>query len=73
MMKKRFKHIYLELTNICDRRCSFCPEVKRDKLFMPVSKAKKYLNEIAEISEAVYFHLQGEPGITGSQGIKVIL
>ena len=60
-MKKRFKHIYLELTNICDRRCSFCPEVKRDKLFMPIQEAKKYLNEIAEISEAVYFHLQGEP------------
>ena len=60
-MQKRFKHIYLELTNICDRRCSFCPEVGRDKLFMPAAEAEKYLQEIAEISEAVYFHLQGEP------------
>lgn len=60
-MTKRFKHIYFELTNICDRRCSFCPEVKRERLFVPVSEAEIYLKQIAEISEAVYFHLQGEP------------
>ena len=60
-MKKRFKHIYFELTNICDRKCSFCPEVKRDKLFVPVNDAEKYLCQIAEVSECVYFHIQGEP------------
>ncbi|MBR2510404.1 MAG: SPASM domain-containing protein [Lentisphaeria bacterium] len=60
-MTKRFKHIYFELTNICDRKCSFCPEVKREKLFMPYDDAEKFLVQSAEISEAVYFHLQGEP------------
>lgn len=60
-MKKRFKHIYLELTNICDRKCSFCPGVKRDRLFMPANEAENFLVQTAEVSEAVYFHLQGEP------------
>lgn len=60
-MAKRFKHIYLEITDICDRRCSFCPEVRREKLFMPADEAENYLEQIAELSDAVYFHIQGEP------------
>ncbi|MBR2722761.1 MAG: SPASM domain-containing protein [Lentisphaeria bacterium] len=60
-MAKRFKHIYLEITDICDRHCSFCPEVRREKLFMPADEAENYLKQIAELSEAVYFHIQGEP------------
>lgn len=60
-MAKRFKHIYLELTDICDRHCSFCPEVKREKMFMPFEDAQNFLVQSAEFAEAVYFHIQGEP------------
>ena len=61
MMKKRFKHIYFELTNICSRRCSFCPEVRRAKMYVAKEDAFKYLNEIKDFSESVYWHIQGEP------------
>ena len=58
---KKFKHIYFELTNICDRKCSFCPEVTRKRQFMPIEDAFRFLDQIADETEAVYWHLQGEP------------
>ncbi len=60
-MEKRFKHIYFELTNICSRRCSFCPEVKREKLFISKNDAFNYLEQIKDFTSAVYWHVQGEP------------
>lgn len=58
---KKFKHIYFELTNICDRKCSFCPAVTRERRFMSKDEAFRFLDQAAEWSEAVYWHLQGEP------------
>ena len=58
---KKFRHIYFELTNICDRKCSFCPEVTRQRMFMPKEDAFRYLEQVAELTEAIYWHLQGEP------------
>ena len=58
---KKFKHIYFELTNICDRKCSFCPPVTRERRFMPEEDAFRYLEQAVEYTQAVYWHLQGEP------------
>lgn len=58
---KRFKHIYFELTCICDRRCSFCPPPARPPVFMKKDDAFRFLEQCAEMTEAVYWHLQGEP------------
>ena len=58
---KKFKHIYFELTNICDRKCSFCPEVNRKRMFMPTEDAFRFLDQASELTDAVYWHLQGEP------------
>ena len=30
-MAKRFQKIYLEISNVCNLRCSFCPGTKRKK------------------------------------------
>ncbi|MBQ7404548.1 MAG: SPASM domain-containing protein [Lentisphaeria bacterium] len=58
---KKFRHIYFELTNICDRKCSFCPEVTRERKFMPSADAFRFLEQVCEFTDAVYWHLQGEP------------
>lgn len=58
---KRFKHIYFELTCVCDRKCSFCPPVSRPPVFMKKADAFRFLEQCAEFTEAVYWHLQGEP------------
>ena len=61
MNTKRFRHIYFELTNICDRHCSFCPPVSRPRRFMPLAEAQNFLRQAAEFTPAVYWHLQGGP------------
>ncbi len=55
------KHVYFELTNICNRQCSFCPPVRRPHRFMETEKALCWLKQAAEVSEGIYFHIQGEP------------
>jgi MoaA/NifB/PqqE/SkfB family radical SAM enzyme len=72
MGKKRFGHIeiplqrvHIELTNICEFNCVFCPKVvmKRPPGYMDTSLAKSILTELKEsaICEKVTFHVMGEP------------
>lgn len=58
---KKFRHIYFELTNICDRKCSFCPAVTRERQYMSPEDAFCFLEQAVEWTDAVYWHLQGEP------------
>ena len=61
MKMKKFKRVYIEITNICNLQCSFCPVVERDKLTMSVSLFEKVINEVAPLTEQVCLHLMGEP------------
>lgn len=60
MEKKRFKKIYVEITNSCNLKCSFCPEGKRAKEFMTVEKFEHIINEIKEYTNLVALHVKGE-------------
>lgn len=61
MKNKRFMKIYLELTNSCNKKCSHCAISKRKKLNMNLETALGCLEQIAELSDHVYFHVLGEP------------
>jgi radical SAM protein with 4Fe4S-binding SPASM domain len=56
-----FKRIYLEISNICNVQCSFCPVVDRDKRKMTPSEIEKILSNINPLTEEVCLHLMGEP------------
>ncbi|MGM9834155.1 MAG: radical SAM/SPASM domain-containing protein [Bacilli bacterium] len=56
-----FKKIYVEITNICNLNCSFCPNHKRDKKFLSVEDFKTLLNKIEKHTKYLYFHIMGEP------------
>lgn len=56
-----FKKIYLEISNICNLQCTFCPVVERDKATMDEPSLKDYLQKIKKHTERVCFHLMGEP------------
>ena len=59
--KKRFQKINIEISNICNLQCSFCPEVIRPKKVMDLDLFKKVISEVAPLTEQVCFHLMGDP------------
>lgn len=60
-MGKQFKKVNIEISNICNLQCSFCPEVIRTKKMMPVGLFEKIIAQVAPLTEQVCFHLMGEP------------
>ena len=65
MAKKRFKIIYLELTNACNFTCDYCPidQQTRAKQVMPQSFAENIIDQIADaqLTDFLTFHVMGEP------------
>lgn len=61
MTTKRFKKIYIEITNVCNLNCSFCPPTKRKPEFMSIDTFGKILNQIKPYTDYIYLHVKGEP------------
>jgi MoaA/NifB/PqqE/SkfB family radical SAM enzyme len=60
-MTKKYKRINIEISNICNLQCSFCPEVHREKKVMDEPLFRKIIAEVAPLTEEVCLHLMGEP------------
>ena len=64
-IKLPVNRLHMELTNICNFSCEFCPDskMKRQRGMMPVDTARAILDEAAKtkIAKTVLFHLMGEP------------
>ena len=58
---RKFKQIYVEITNICNLNCSFCPKNSRPKKFMTVEEFDIITDEISPLTNTVCLHLMGEP------------
>lgn len=58
---EKFKRVYIEISNICNLQCSFCPVVDRDKQVMPCELFDRVLSQVAPLTEQVCLHLMGEP------------
>ncbi len=58
---KKYKKVYVEITSVCNLRCSFCPETKRQSKYMTQSEFLYVIQEIKPFTDYVYFHLMGEP------------
>lgn len=55
------ERIYLEISNICNLQCTFCPEVVRDKKVISVEDFKTYAIQAKPLAKQVCLHLMGEP------------
>lgn len=56
-----FKKIYVEITNICNLKCKFCPETNRNKKFMSLEKFEEVIRKIHKHTQLVCLHVKGEP------------
>lgn len=58
---KRFKKIYIEIGNVCNLQCTFCPAVEREKKRMAAQELSDILTQIKPFAEEACFHVMGEP------------
>ena len=58
---KKLKKVYIEITNVCNLSCNFCPKTSRKLKFMDKESFKHIIKNIKPYTDHVYFHLMGEP------------
>lgn len=57
----RFRKIYLEIGNICNLQCSFCPGTRREPRMLSPEEFHILAEKLRGYTEYLYFHLMGEP------------
>ena len=80
---KRFRKVYVEISNRCNLTCSFCPGTKRQSRAMTEEEFASLLPRLQDWTDYLYFHVMGEPlchpklgrflQMAGEAGFKVIL
>ncbi len=58
---KKFKKIYIEITNICNLNCNFCSANTRKLAYISVDNFSKIINEVKNYTDYIYLHVKGEP------------
>ncbi len=79
----RFQKVYLEISNVCNLRCAFCPGTRRKQEFMTEETFRALLPKLRPWTDYLYLHLMGEPllhplldtflTLAGEAGFRVIL
>ena len=59
--KKPYKKAYLEITNVCNLSCAFCPKTSREPRFVSVEEFAALIEQVPPLTDYVYLHLMGEP------------
>lgn len=80
---KRFRKVYVEISNRCNLTCSFCPGTKRQSKAMTEEEFAFLLPKLRDWTDFLYFHVMGEPlchpklerflELAGDAGFRVIL
>ena len=55
------RKVYLEITNVCNLRCAFCPGTTRPPHSLTEAEFSVLLDRVAPWAEYLYYHLMGEP------------
>ena len=61
MSEHKYSRVYVEITNVCNRNCSFCPGTKRERKLMSFEEFKLILKKLVGVTEYIYLHVMGEP------------
>ncbi len=57
----KYKRIYIEITNVCNLKCSFCPLNDRNPSYMTLEQFGVVLEKIKGYTNYIYLHVMGEP------------
>ncbi|MDD3430263.1 MAG: radical SAM protein [Oscillospiraceae bacterium] len=57
----KFKRIYIEITNVCNLKCSFCSACLRAPRFMSAEEFEYILQQVKPYCSHIYLHVKGEP------------
>ena len=76
----KYSRAYVEITNICNKNCSFCPKNNRPKRKMTEEEFKIVAEKLRGVTDYLYYHVMGEPlthpnlcdfiGIANQMGFK---
>ena len=58
---KKYSRVYVEITNICNRNCSFCPGTRREKRRMSLNEFRRVAERLIGVTDYIYLHVMGEP------------
>jgi len=58
---KKYKKIYVEITNRCNLSCSFCSKVEKPLRNMTIEEFKCIIEKIKDYTDTIYLHVKGEP------------
>ena len=58
---KKYSRVYVEITNICNRNCSFCPGTRREKRRMSLDEFRRVAERLIGVTDYIYLHVMGEP------------
>lgn len=58
---RKLKKVYLEITNVCNLRCSFCPGTRRAAGFLSPEGFRTLAGRLRPHTDYLYLHLMGEP------------
>ena len=77
------KRAYIEITNICNLACSFCPGTKRPGRMMSAAEFRRLAEKLRGHVKYIYLHVMGEPllhpeledilAAAGEMGFKVCI
>ncbi len=59
--KYPYSRVYVEITNLCNRNCSFCPGTVRPGRMMTVEEFEAVAEKLRGVTGYLYYHLMGEP------------
>jgi radical SAM protein with 4Fe4S-binding SPASM domain len=78
-----FSRVYLEITNVCNRSCRFCPGTARPAKMLTPQEFRLLAGRLRPYSDYLYLHVMGEPllhpqlpellAIAGELGFRVML
>lgn len=58
---KKYKKCYIEITNVCNLSCDFCPQTIRKPEFMSIELFQRILDQVKDYTDYLFFHVKGEP------------